>query len=125
MVRFFTLATALIGLVGVCACFAAVDDSSPPLPAPAARQVDFARDIQPIFAARCNTCHGEDEQEGQLRLDARAIVLRGGKSGSLFVTGDSAGSLLVKRVVGHGGKRMPLDDEPLSDEQIGLLRAWI
>src|SRR5207249_2194963 len=80
----------------------------------------------PIFAARCNSCHGEDEQEGQLRLDARAIVLRGGKSGPLFAIGDSAKSLLVKRLAGQGGgKRMPLDDQPLGDEQIGLIRAWI
>jgi mono/diheme cytochrome c family protein len=97
-----------------------------PLPAPVTADVDFVRDIQPVLAERCNHCHGEDEQEGELRLDAKAIVMRGGKSGPLLVAGKSAQSLLVRRLVGLGGeKQMPLDDEPLSDEQIGLIRAWI
>jgi hypothetical protein len=96
------------------------------LPSPADRTVDFVRDIQPIFAEHCNHCHGEDEQQGYLRLDAKAIVLKGGKSGPLLVAGKSAESLLIHRVVGLGTeKRMPLEDEPLSDEQIGLIRAWI
>src|SRR5262245_17777403 len=100
--------------------------TGPLLPAPATRDIDFVRDIQPVFAERCNHCHGEDEQEGELRLDAKAIVMRGGKSGPLLVAGKSSDSLLVRRVVGLGGeKRMPLADEPLSDEQIGLIRAWI
>ena len=96
------------------------------IPAAASQAVDFARDIWPIFVERCNACHGEDDQEGQLRLDAKAIVARGGKSGPLFAAGKGAESLLIGRLVGSGTeKRMPLDDEPLSDVQIGLIRAWI
>ena len=56
------------------------------LPAAAGRTVDFVRDIQPILAEQCNHCHGEDEQQGYLRLDAKAIVLHGGKSGPLLVS---------------------------------------
>ncbi len=98
---------------------------SPMIPPPAQRQIDFVRDIRPLLAAKCDNCHGEDEQAGQLRLDAKAIVLKGGKSGALFAAGKSDESLLVKRLVGSGGKQMPLDDEALSDEQVGLIRAWI
>lgn len=99
---------------------------SPKLPPAAERKVDFVRDIQPILAEHCNHCHGSDEQQGYLRLDAKAIVLRGGQSGPLLVAGKSADSLLVQRIAGLGTeKRMPLEDEPLSDEQIGLIRAWI
>src|SRR5262249_17403138 len=117
-----TLAAALVGTsIGQ-----AAEPKSAELPPPADRPVDFVRDIQPLFAERCHSCHGEDQQEGQLRLDAKAIVLRGGKSGPLLAAGKSGDSLLIKRLVGLGrGKRMPLDDEPLSDEQIGLVRAWI
>jgi hypothetical protein len=100
-------------------------DDNRKLPPAASRPVDFVRDIQPLFAARCNVCHGEDEEQGQLRLDAKAIVMRGGKSGPLFVPGKSQESLLLKRLVGVGGKQMPLEDEPLSDGEIGLIRAWI
>jgi hypothetical protein len=98
---------------------------SPDIPPAADRRIDFVRDVQPLFENRCNTCHGEDDQAGQLRLDAKAIVLKGGKSGRLFNAGQSADSLLIKRLVGIGGKRMPLDDEPLNEDQIGLIRAWI
>ena len=98
----------------------------PKLPPPAERQIDFARDIQPILADRCNHCHGPDEQQGYLRLDAKAIVLRGGVSGPLFEPGKSEASLLVHRIAGLGTeKRMPLDEDPLTDEQIGLIRGWI
>ena len=55
-----------------------------------------------------------------MRLDSKAIVLRGGVSGPLFEAGKSEGSLLIHRVAGLGTeKRMPLDDDPLTDEQIG------
>ena len=33
-----------------------------------AENIDFARDIQPIFAEHCTTCHGPDEQKGGLNL---------------------------------------------------------
>jgi len=103
----------------------AAGDDSKKLPPAASRPVDFVRDIQPLLAARCNDCHGADEEQGQLRLDAKAIVMRGGKSGPLLAPGKSEESLLIKRLVGIGGKQMPLEDEPLSKAEIGLIRAWI
>ena len=52
---------------------------------------DFARDIQPIFQARCNLCHGSEVQMGGLRLDQRQSLLKGGKSGiPAIVAGKSA-----------------------------------
>ena len=33
-----------------------------------AENIDIARDIQPIFAEHCTTCHGPDEQKGGLNL---------------------------------------------------------
>ena len=45
------------------------------------RPVDFAHDVQPIFAKSCYECHGPDKKKGGLRLDARAFVMKGGGSG--------------------------------------------
>ena len=88
--------------------------------------VDFVRDIRPILAENCLTCHGEDEQEGQLRLDARAIVFQGGVSGPAVVAGNSKRSLLLRRITSSDPKtRMPPEDEPLSAAQIDLIRRWI
>ena len=33
-----------------------------------AENIDFARDIRPVFAEHCTTCHGPDEQKGGLNL---------------------------------------------------------
>ncbi len=90
------------------------------------RGIDFARDVFPILEARCVSCHGPDEQEGQLRLDAKVAVFQGGVSGSLLTMGMGKESLLYQRIAGIGDDdRMPLDDEPLSAEQIELIRRWI
>jgi hypothetical protein len=94
--------------------------------APSPDRVDFVRDIQPILTARCVSCHGSDEQEGSLRLDARSIVLQGGVSGPALLPGEPEQSLLLRRVLGlDDQERMPLDDEPLAEREIALLRRWI
>ncbi|MFO1499859.1 MAG: c-type cytochrome domain-containing protein [Verrucomicrobiota bacterium] len=43
----------------------------------AGAQVDFRRDIEPIFVKRCSECHGPDLQKGKLRLDSKAEALKG------------------------------------------------
>src|SRR5689334_22142323 len=49
-------------------------------PTPAPRNVDFAREIQPILGARCGQCHGSAQSQGGLRLDTRDAMLKGGDS---------------------------------------------
>ena len=97
------------------------------LPPPANRKIDFARDIQPIFANNCYECHGPKKQEHDLRLDQKTTAFKGGESGPAFVAGKSADSLLIHAVAGlkEGLARMPKKRDPLTAEQIGLLRAWI
>ncbi|MDE0103813.1 MAG: PSD1 and planctomycete cytochrome C domain-containing protein [Bryobacterales bacterium] len=87
---------------------------------------DFARDIQPIFEERCYGCHGEQMQQGELRLDSRDSVFRGGGSGvAAVVPGNSANSLLYRYVAGLGETRMPPVEPFLSGEQIERIRGWI
>lgn len=99
------------------------------LPPAATHEVSFVRDIQPIFAASCYDCHGPDTQEAGLRLDVRRKALGGADSGSVIVPGKSAESRLVHLLVGLDEETgpMPPEDmgEPLTPEQIGLVRAWI
>jgi mono/diheme cytochrome c family protein len=93
---------------------------------PQAGKVDFARDIQPLFAAACNHCHGAKKAASQLRLDVRALALKGGMSGTIIIPGDSKNSRLMHRVLGlNGEQRMPLGGEALTPEQIELVRRWI
>jgi mono/diheme cytochrome c family protein len=95
--------------------------------ASAAAPVDFARDIQPIFAARCYECHGEKKQKSDYRLDVRQTALQGGESGKpAIVPGKSAESALLKHVTSSNpDEMMPPKGERLRGEQIALLKSWI
>src|SRR5215469_16237881 len=95
------------------------------LPPAAPRKVDYKQDIQPLLAAKCYSCHGQEVQQAGLRLDLRQNALRGGDYGPVIKIGDSAASKLIRRVGdGDGGLQMP-PTGPLSNDEIGLLRAWI
>lgn len=115
------------GRSGVAAPAAGISPSDKgALPPAAGRRVDFVADIQPLLVSRCLACHGPEKQEGGLRFDRRDAALQGGDSGRSIVPGNSAESLLVKLVAGlEPGRRMPAEGEPLSAEEIGVLRAWI
>ena len=95
------------------------------LPPPAKIKIDFEKDVQPLLAQKCHSCHGEEAQQSGLRLDKRQNALRGGDYGPVIIPGDSAGSKLIRRLVnGDGGLQMP-PTGPLTDDEIGILRAWI
>jgi mono/diheme cytochrome c family protein len=96
------------------------------IPPPAKVQVDFARDIEPLFKQRCQMCHGSGQQLSGLRLDTGEAARQGGYSGPVIIPGDSAKSRLIRLVAGLDEKVvMPPAGDRLTEEQIGLLRAWI
>lgn len=88
--------------------------------------IDFKRDIEPIFAASCYQCHGAKKAAGQLRMDVKSAAMKGGLSGAIILPGNSKASILLKRILGEGGEaRMPMGADPLTAEQIELIRKWI
>ena len=95
------------------------------LPAAVATQVDFRRDIEPIFQVSCISCHGGEQQLGGLRLDNQTAALKGGNSGLVIRPGNSAESRMIRLVAGAGEILMPMTGERLTEQQVGLLRAWI
>jgi hypothetical protein len=92
-------------------------------------QVDFNRDIRPIFSSRCLKCHGPDLKKAGLDLQNRETAFKRLKSGNFaIVPGKSAESALIERVSSPDeDMRMPPKGkgEPLTSVQIGKLRAWI
>ena len=99
-----------------------------PAAAPAGRpvpMVDYERDVRPILSENCLECHSQDKRKGGLSLATYGDVLDGGKDGAVVRPGRSSRSLMIERVKGVVGDRMPLDELPLSDEQIALLQRWI
>src|SRR2546430_481679 len=60
----------------------------------------FEKKIRPLLVDHCLKCHGSSapKPKGGLRLDSRAGVFRGGKSGPALVSGDPDRSLLIQAV---------------------------
>ena len=118
-------AAVIFPALGAAVVGAAVVGAAAELPAPAESPVDFSRDVVPILREKCFACHGPDIQQAGLGLDARFLLLRGGKSGPAFIEGNSAESLMIKRLAGSDlGVQMP-PTGALPAEQIGILRRWI
>ena len=88
--------------------------------------VDFDKDIRPLLLERCVECHGEKKHKGELRLDAKSPALKGGHDGLAIVAGDPAKSLIFQRITSaDDDERMPPKGDPLSAEQVALVKAWI
>jgi mono/diheme cytochrome c family protein len=87
---------------------------------------DYVRDVKPIFARHCVSCHGPLKQRSGLRLDTARAALRGGNSGAAIKPGRGNASLLVQAVTGaEGVKAMPPKGPNLDANQVAILRAWI
>lgn len=90
-------------------------------------KVDFNADIRPILNNKCINCHGGVKQSGGFGLVFRENALAKTASDVYgIVPGNPKKSELIKRITNHDPEfRMPLDGEPLSDEEIELLTRWI
>ncbi|MBA4149276.1 MAG: hypothetical protein H0X66_14270 [Verrucomicrobia bacterium] len=90
-------------------------------------KIDFQKDVAPILQKSCVECHGPDKDKGGLRLDTKALALKGGKGGDTIVIGKADDSEILKRI------SLPKDDDdimppkggPLSKEQIEAIKKWI
>lgn len=89
--------------------------------------VSFAKDVASILIQNCNGCHIDAMQtQGGLRMDTFAQLNRGGDSGSIVTAGNPDMSLLIKKLKGEEGNRMPPPGRPaLTEQQIQLISTWI
>ncbi len=84
----------------------------------------FRTRLAPLLTERCAVCHHRGKREGGLSLQTRADWLAGGESGPVIEPGDADASLLVDYVSGEDPE-MPQQGDPLTDEEVHLLRQWI
>ena len=96
------------------------------LPPAVTTPVDFVRDVEPILAKNCYSCHGPDRQKADLRWDVKAIALKGTDHGPVILPGNSAGSRMIQLVAAlQPDAVMPAKGERLTIAQVALLRGWI
>ncbi|MGZ3811676.1 MAG: FN3 associated domain-containing protein [Mucilaginibacter sp.] len=84
--------------------------------------------IQPIFESKCTSCHNPDKLKGGLLLIDEASVLKGGRTGKLFVPGQPQVSLLLQRIhlPGDEKKHMPpAGKTQLTPAEMNLLYLWV
>ncbi|QEG43117.1 DUF1553 domain-containing protein [Roseimaritima ulvae] len=89
--------------------------------------VDYFTQIRPLLESRCYDCHQGSKAQGDLRLDDHASALAGGESdGPAIVPGDVDNSALLDRITSEDEEVvMPPHGDPLTEQQIALLRRWI
>ena len=120
---------ALRFIFAFCLSLSAAEIDPAKLPPPANQQIDFDRDIKPILDASCLRCHGPVKPKSHFRLANRESALKGGDNNTNdIVPGDSVQSRLIHYVAQEvPDLEMPPigKADPLTPQQIGLLRAWI
>ena len=97
------------------------------VPVAHAADIDYRRDVKPLLAARCTSCHGALRQRSGLRVDTVDFLKKGGKAGPAVVPGKSDESVIIEAITGDGRSRMPPvgEGEPLTAAQIATVKAWI
>jgi mono/diheme cytochrome c family protein len=121
------------GLAGLSWCLAAsaadvnVDVSKLP-PASSKPGLTYAKEIKTLLEKSCFKCHGPEKQKGKLRFDSLEAALKGSENGKVIVPGKIEKSLLLANVARlNPDEAMPPEGkgDPLTKEEVGLLRAWI
>ena len=89
--------------------------------------VSFEEQVLPILEASCTECHDNRSAFSNLRLDNAEGIMAGGDLGKVVVPGEPDNSPLVLRVALPEDDLdfMPIEGDPLTDEQIDLMRKWI
>lgn len=90
-------------------------------------EVDFSRDIKPVINDNCIVCHGGVKQMSGFSLLFEEEAYSPNESGKrAIVPGNPEESEMIRLLRHHDPEaRMPLEAEPLSEEEIGLLERWI
>lgn len=91
-------------------------------------EVSYQSDVLPILEASCISCHGGPNEDGEIVIElgydmsTYEGVMAGSDYGPVIEPGDPDGSLFLDMIVNGD---MPEDGDPLSPEQIEIIRTWI
>ncbi|MCH8923974.1 MAG: hypothetical protein IIA67_12600, partial [Planctomycetes bacterium] len=96
-------------------------------PASGADAISFRKQIAPILLENCLACHGAKKAESGYRLDNFAELGKEGESGSRGFAAKNLDESEAFRLItsDDADERMPKDADPLSKQQIALIKRWI
>lgn len=95
---------------------------------PIEQAVIFEHLVKPILEQKCMSCHNSTKAKGELLMQTPAQIMKGGKSGPLFIAGNPMASLMLERI------HLPMEDKKhmpptgktqLSLQEIEVLQHWI
>lgn len=91
------------------------------------KQIDFSTQVKPILNKHCISCHGGVKRNGNFSVLFRQEALDTTESGKHgIIPGDPDHSEMIRRITSTDPEvRMPYKEEPLSADQIEILREWI
>jgi uncharacterized membrane protein len=84
--------------------------------------------VEPILEDKCMSCHNNQKAKGELVMETKELLLKGGKDGALWDTAAPDLGLMMKRIhlPEDQKKHMPPAGKPqLTDEEIDILTRWI
>jgi len=84
----------------------------------------FESKVRPILATNCYPCHTNSAMGG-LRVDSRAALLKGGKSGPAIVPGEPARSLMIEAVRQTNEKLKMPQGGKLKPDEVEALAEWV
>ncbi len=85
----------------------------------------FIKFVAPIIQKNCLACHTSAVHRGGLILDNYESLMKGGKHGQEILPHDAKGSRMMAMIEGEIDPQMPLNADPLSAADKGILKLWI
>jgi len=84
--------------------------------------------VEPILQTKCISCHNNSKAKGELVMETKDLLLKGGKNGRLWDTTKQDLGLLMHRI--HlpleEKEHMPPQGKPqLTDDEAAIIYAWI
>jgi uncharacterized membrane protein len=105
--------------------FASMEDDTTKLSKQQEKDINVR--VKAIFAHNCYKCHSSQKVKGELRLDGKDFVFKGGESGQVLVPGKPHESEIIRRIMlpRDDDDAMPPKGKKLSNNDIQLLNFWV
>lgn len=90
-------------------------------------ELELNMQVKTILAHNCYKCHGPEKIKGELRLDSKKMIFKGGEDGPVIVAGDPLKSDLYRRISLPANHKdvMPSKGKKLSEGDIATIKFWI